>query len=99
MILVLGTIRLPLENVEAARPAMTRMIEASRAEMGCQTYTYAEDLLDPGLFHVKELWVDRDALRRHFTSPHIAAWRAAGRDLGVGERRLRVYEIDAGEPL
>jgi len=96
MLLIIGTIRLPAENVPAALPAMTAMVEGSRAEAGCIDYGYAQDVLDPGLIHVKELWRDQAALDRHFASAHIAAWRAAWPALGIGERDLRLYEV--GEP-
>ncbi len=41
---------------------MKRMSDASRAEDGCVEYGYAEDVLEPGLIHVKELWIDQNAL-------------------------------------
>lgn len=62
MLLVVGTVCLPPENLDDARPVMARMISASRAEDGCEEYAYAEDILDAGLIHVKELWRDRAAL-------------------------------------
>lgn len=46
----------------AARPIMKRMADASRLEEGCLKYGYAEDVLDRGLIHVKEMWIDQDAL-------------------------------------
>jgi len=96
MLLIIGTVRLPPENLEAARPAMRRMVEASRREDGCIEYVYAQDLFDPGLIHVRELWTDRAALDAHFASPPIARWRAAWPGLGIGDRDLRLYEV--GEP-
>lgn len=96
MLLIVGTVRLPPANLEAARPVMARMVWASRAEDGCAEYSYAEDILDPGLIHVKEMWRDQAALDRHFVSPHIKAWRAAWSKLGIGDRNLRVYEV--GDP-
>jgi len=93
MQLIVGTVRLPAENLERARPAMRAMVQASRAEPGCLEYGYAEDVLEPGLIHVKELWRDQAALDAHFASSHIAAWRAAWPALGIGERDLRVYEV------
>ena len=59
MLLIVGTIRLPPERLDAARPVMRRMVEQSRAEDGCEDYAYAEDVLDPGLIHVTELWRDQ----------------------------------------
>lgn len=95
MLLILGTVRVPAHAMDAARPAMKRMVEASRLERGCIAYGYAEDVFDPGLIHVREMWVDQAALDRHFASPHIAAWRAAWPALGIGERNLWVYEVGA----
>lgn len=93
MLLVLGTVRLPAYNMEAARPIMKRMADASRREEGCLEYGYAEDVFDPGLIHVKEMWVDQNALDRHFGAAHLAEWRAAWPSLGIGDRNLRVYDV------
>ena len=93
MLLIVGTIRLPADNLPAARPAMQAMAEASRAEDGCLEYTYAEDVFVPGLIHVKELWRDQAALDRHFAAAHLADWRAAWPRLGIGDRDLRAYEV------
>lgn len=93
MLLIWGTVRLPAANMEEARPPMWRMVDASRREAGCVEYSYAEDVFDPGLIHVTELWTDQDALDRHFASEHLAVWRATWPDLGIGTRDLRVYEV------
>ncbi|MGX5839723.1 putative quinol monooxygenase [Mesorhizobium sp. ArgA1] len=96
MLVIIGTIRLPPERLDEARPAMQRMISGSRAEPGCLDYSYAQDVLDAGLIHVTEVWSDREALDAHFRSPHIADWRENWAALGIGERNLKLYE--AGEP-
>jgi len=96
MILVTGTIRLPPEKLDAARPVMARMVEASRAEAGCEEYFYAEDVLEPGLIHVKERWRDQASLNQHFATGHIATWRAAWPALGITDRALVAYMV--GEP-
>jgi len=96
MLLIVGTVRLPPQNLEAARPIMKRMADTSRAEEGCLEYGYAEDIFDPGLIHVKEMWTDQIALNGHFAAPHLSEWRAAWPGLGIGDRNLRVYDV--GEP-
>src|ERR1700712_1060050 len=96
MLLIVGTIRLPPENLAAARPLMKRMVEGSREEEGCLEYCYAEDVLDDGLIHVKEMWRAQALLDRHFESRHLAEWRAAWPGLGIHERKLRSYDV--GEP-
>lgn len=97
MLLIIGTIRLHPEKLSDARPIMRVMVESSRAEDGCGEYSYAEDVLDPGLIHVKETWRDQAALDRHFASDHLADWRRSWPRLGIRDRDLRVYEV--GEPL
>ncbi len=93
MLLIIGTVRLPPEKLAEARPAMERMIMASRGETGCVEYSYAEDVLMPGRIHVKEIWRDQASLDVHFASEHIKAWRATWPMLGITDRNLLVYEI------
>ena len=72
---------------------MIAMLEASRAEDGCLVYSYAEDVAEPGLIRVFEVWRDQAALDAHFQTPHLAAWRAAWPEFGVSDRRLIAYEV------
>jgi quinol monooxygenase YgiN len=95
MIVIEGTIRLPVDRITAARPAMEAMIRASRAEAGCLDYAYSIDLLDPGLVRITERWENREALTAHFATPHMAAWRAQFADLCISDRSLRLYEAEA----
>jgi quinol monooxygenase YgiN len=99
MILVIGTIRLPPHRLEQARGTMQRMVEASRAEDGCLEYSYAEDVLEPGLIRVCERWRDAAALERHFAAAHLAEWRASWAGLDIGERNLVQYDVGPGEPI
>ncbi len=98
-ILVIGTVRLPPENIEKARAAMETMVAASRAEDGCFEYAYSHDLLEPGLVRVTEAWRDREALAAHFQTPHMAAWRAVFPDLQITDRKLALYEAGEPEPV
>ena len=96
MLLIIGTIRLPADVLDAARPLMAAMVESSRAEAGCLKYYYSEDVVDRGLIHVEELWLNRTSLDQHFNTEHLAVWRESWSYLGIGERNLCVYEV--GEP-
>jgi quinol monooxygenase YgiN len=98
MLLITGTIRLPPGRLADAKPAMRAMIEKSRAEPGCLEYSYAEDVLVPGLMHINELWDTRGHLQAHFRSDHIASWRAHWTDLEISGRNLRLYEVGESEP-
>ena len=92
-LIVAGTVRVPPESVAALRPHMTQMLAASRAEDGCLEYGYAEDVLEPGLIHVFEVWRDEAALAAHFKTEHMAQWRAAWPQFGVTERKLCAYDV------
>jgi quinol monooxygenase YgiN len=98
-IAVVGQFRIPLENMAAARPLMIAVMEASRAEDGCTEYNYAEDLLEPGLIRVSEVWESREHLAAHFQSPHMQRWIAERVDLGLTGRQVTAFAAEAGEPL
>lgn len=98
-VVILGTVRLPAERLADARPHMEAMVAASRAEDGCIVYAYAEDVLEPGLIRVSEVWRDQPALDRHARSEHIKAWRVAWPSLGLHDRQLIAYDAGASRPL
>lgn len=99
MLVIIGTVRIPDGALDKARPAMARMVAASRAEDGCLAYAYAQDVIDPRVVHVVERWRDRAALDTHFKTPHIAEWRAVWGGLGITDRDLTLYESDDGRPI
>jgi quinol monooxygenase YgiN len=98
-LIVAGVVRAPPENLEAFRPHMLAMLAASRAEEGCLEYAYAEDVADPGLIRVFEVWRDQAALDAHFQTPHMVEWRSHWPQFGVSDRRLFAYEIASERPL
>ena len=99
MIAVLGTFRFPPEAVEQARPLMRAVIEATLAEPGCRSYSYAEDVAEPGLFRVMEQWDSREALSAHFATAHMKAWVEQRAALGFFDREISVYELGAAEKV
>lgn len=94
-----GTFRLAPERLEAFRPHMLAMLQASRAEDGCVEYSYAQDVADPGLFRVFEIWRDEAALGAHARAPHMKTWRAAGAEFGLSDRRIFLYEVSGERQL
>ncbi|RZK01081.1 MAG: antibiotic biosynthesis monooxygenase [Novosphingobium sp.] len=99
MIVVVGSFRLPVAHLAAARAAMARVMIATRAEVGCLAYAYAEDLLEPGLIRVNEAWTTREALALHFEQPHMIEWKRERADFGLTERVMTAYEISGEEAL
>jgi quinol monooxygenase YgiN len=94
-LIVAGTVRAPRENIQQLRPHMLEMMTKSRAEDGCFAYGYAEDVIEPGLIHVFEVWRDQDALDAHFKTAHMAAWRAVFPQFQVTDRNLKAYDVTA----
>jgi quinol monooxygenase YgiN len=75
------------------------MSTASRAEDGCELYTYAVDAFDPMTIRVFEIWADMASLKRHREANHLKIWRGKWNDLGLGDANLTTYEIDNKAPL
>lgn len=92
-VVMMGEFRLPPENIEAARPAMEKVVSLTRAEQGCLGYAYAFDLTDPGLVRVSEKWTDAEALAAHLAAPHMAEWKRVREGFGLSGRAITMYEV------
>ena len=99
MIAVIGSFRFPSERVEEARPHMREVIAETLKEEGCLAYSYAQDATESGLFRVLEMWTSREALERHFQTPHMIAWADERVALGFYERNICVHPIGVGVEL
>ncbi|SMC67987.1 putative quinol monooxygenase [Novosphingobium sp. B1] len=99
MIIVMGTVRVPVENIAAIRPMMAKVIAATLAEDGCMAYAYSQDLLDPELIHIAEKWRDKAALQAHFQTEHMKIWAQERAELGLFERKISMFEADEGTEL
>lgn len=62
------------DHVDAIVEASAIMTRASQGEDGCIDYAFAQDVTDPTLFRIIEIWEDDAALARHFTMPHMAVF-------------------------
>lgn len=93
MIVVTGSFRLPPARLAEAKPAMARVIAASREEPGCLAYSYAEDIVEPGLIRVSEAWVNGDVLAAHFDMPHMKQWQEEREALGMSERTITMHAV------
>lgn len=96
---VIGQFRLPAGAMAEARPLMRKVVEATRAEDGCIEYNYGEDVLDPGLIRVSELWESREQLGAHMKAPHMAVWNQERNALGMSGRAVSVFDVSGGEAL
>jgi quinol monooxygenase YgiN len=78
---------------------MRKAISASRKEAGCLEYSYAEDVLEPGLIRIAERWESQQAFDEHFASDHIAAWCGAWKNLGICDRNLSIFTVNEPQAI
>jgi quinol monooxygenase YgiN len=99
MLVIAGAIRIDPSNRDAAVEAAIEMMEATRKESGCISYTFSADLADPGAFRIFEEWESQEALDAHFAAPHMAKFQKQVGGLGVREMKVQRYEIASVGPL
>lgn len=99
MIIVSGTLRLLPDDLAALRDVARATVEATRRESGCQVYSFAEDLVEPGLVRIYEEWDDRASLEAHGQTEHIAVWRDALARVKAQGAQLQLVEVASTEPF
>ncbi len=92
MIVVLGSMRFPAANLEAIKPHLKALLEATRTHDGCIAYDAAFCPYDLGLVRFSELWPDMASLKAHLVAPHIAPWREIARLNGVKDRSFTAWD-------
>ena len=99
MLVIAGHVKIDPASRDGAVAASIEMMRETRAEPGCISYTFSEDLEEPGTFRIFEEWVSQEALDAHFSSPHMATFQGVVGSLGVREMEVQRYEISSVGPL
>lgn len=99
MITVIGKIRLPAEQMDEAREALIKVVAATRSEEGCIEYNFAEDVTDPGLIRISEVWDSKDRLEPHFKTAHMAEFMGKAAAFSISDREVTMYEVSGSTPL
>jgi quinol monooxygenase YgiN len=73
-------------------------VAATVKEDGCISYDMYQSVSDPSRLVVVERWASRAALSRHFETPHLKAWRAAGAEFIV-DRKVEVVTPEKVDKL
>ena len=90
MLIVTARIAADAATIDALTPAIAAMEAASRAEDGCEDYTFCRELTDPNTIRIIERWASVEALQAHFATPHMATFREA-----MGKHDLGAVEVSA----
>jgi quinol monooxygenase YgiN len=99
MIVVSGTNEVAAADAPRAVEAAIALARETRKEPGCRYYAFYQDIESPGVFRVFEEWDDDAALKAHFETPHMAAFRAVLGELGVLNRDVKIYRVSGVDPL
>ena len=99
MIVVLGEVRVAAGAIDQVREAITTMETESRKEPGCHTYAFSEDVSDPTMIRISEVWECMDDLQAHFGMPHMAAFGAALGQIDIQSMEVKAWELGADVPM
>ena len=89
MIIVIARLVIKPGSIPHLREPARICVAETRKEEGCIAYDLFESVTEPDTLVFVELWETREALSRHARTPHIAAWRKAGKP-HVIERRIEI---------
>ncbi len=99
MLVVTGTIDVNDGDVEKLKPIVAKMAAASRAEEGCISYAFYQDLEEPNRVRVYEEWVNQDALSAHFQTPHMAEFNRSLGDVKFQNMDIKKFEPGEMKPV
>ena len=99
MLVIAGIVRIDPDRLGEAVPAAVEMMEETRKEPGCISYTFSNSLSEPGLIHIFEEWESQAALDAHFKAPHMAVFQGKMGSFGVKEMKVQRYEVASVGPL
>lgn len=91
-VLVTGTIDFDPAKRDDAIAAVTKCMEATRAEAGCEHYAFSGDFTDLGRLYVSERWASQEAMDTHMATPHLAELMGAMGSLGVTAASLTKWD-------
>ena len=97
MIVVAGSVSVPLENTEAFMAAAAEVSAQSRSLDG--NVDYCISMQAPGVFRFFECWENEEAMAAQFAAPPFAAFQAAVSELGMAGMDGQKYQISAVDPL
>lgn len=99
MIVIHASLLIDPAKTDVAVAAMQEMMAASRQEQGCDAYTFARDLKEPGRFFIVEEWQSDEILAAHFKTPHMAKFQQAMGGLGIREMKAERFVVSSKGPF
>lgn len=91
MIYIIATVQLKPGTADAFAAAAAPCLVGTRAEAGNISYDLHRREGEPDTVVFVERWESRDALKAHFSAPHMLAYREATKDMVI-ERKIELVE-------
>ena len=94
MIMVTGLIESTSEDIASLRDAVLRLEVLTRKEPGCIDYCFSVELGDSSRLRITERWESLEALRAHFSQPHLADFQRAIAERRPGNTDICFYQVE-----
>lgn len=75
------------------KEALQSLIDPTRSEEGCISYTLHQDCDDDKVFMFYENWASKEALDLHLQTPHLQGLVARADELFAAPLDIKFYEI------
>lgn len=93
MVVLFAEAKIKPEAIQQAIENCTAMLEPSRAENGCHSYTfYCQSESDPTITFFEE-WESRAILDAHFETEHFKNFQTVMADCFAAPPKIAIYEV------
>lgn len=99
MIVVNAVVKSTQEDIVALQSAIRTMETASRAEEGCEDYTFSVELNDPSVLRITEKWRSLEDLMAHMGTPHMAEFQQSMGSNPPASLDVKFYEVKEIQPF
>ena len=89
MYVIFNIIKVKQENLEQFLAGVTQHARNSSAEPGCVRYEVMQDVNDPHIVCLYEVFRDEDAFHKHRTYDFYLAWMESSKNCRHSENRIR----------
>jgi quinol monooxygenase YgiN len=93
LIVITGAARVKPEQRETMLKIGTEQVRNSRAEAGCVSYHFYEDVLEPNSFFFYEEWKDQAAVDFHFRQAYCLAFIAKARAIAIEKPKIAMRAV------
>ena len=91
-LIIAASVKIKPEKVSEFIEKTKSLIESSRAEEGCISYTLYQCPTDSTVFMFFEEWKDQAAIDFHFNTPHFKGFAPISQDCAAEPSKLKIYD-------